>query len=564
MSGLSPKPGVAKLLPKFQPKAGAPAQAQPKNIGFAAPVRHPVPASQENWNAPVRSAAPANKVDWNNSQNRDQLRQQATTQQQSNAAPMTLSPRGSLGVVRPSPPKGNSWRPIGYGSGASAAKGAAAAVGRPVTAPQLVHQQASYRPQVLRQQQPTPARPARPGMTPQPHLLPQVSAGPSTILIGGAGLMVLGEDAVSEACMKVAIDGGFSVPESVKISLQYQANVDFPHREAAEAFAAATMGQLIIRGQAFSVRHPAGGAGLPSRSATEMLKTLQTKTTEQLLAQSGSTPTDCIMVRQLGDADEQMLLNAFAGIAPRIKSVRIQRDIRGVTRGCGFVTFYEVYEATSALTQFRDSGCLVGTRHANADYATPQTLEQSLEKEHNDRKIVESQKKAQQSALQGPNANMWASYLSMFEDADAMATAQDEPETFVDEVAPGLVFAEIEEEDEPSAKRFKADELLSPLPFPEFPLPGMTGAAVGLQNSLHAAGLAGLPGMTGPRPSGLHGMTGPEPGLAGELPGEALPNLSFGGNLAFGNGVSQTVSGSSPPGLAPLAMPQPVTKRVTL
>jgi len=249
-------------------------------------------------------------------------------------------------------------------------------------------------------QRPVNWRPAAsPAWTPRPGVVvqPAPQAGPNTIVVQGPGLGHCADGELDEACRQVAIVGGFSVHDTVRIVHPGLAHVEFPHREAATQFEEVTRGELMVGVKSFQVRHPLG--------------TL----TANFGAISDASATDTLMVRQLGsDISEDDIIQAFSKVAPRIKSVKIPKSWSGQPKGHAFVAFHELHEAISALRHFRASVGTISGRRVTADFAPVQTFEETLELEAQQKKADINIKESHAQALSGPNADMWASYLAMF------------------------------------------------------------------------------------------------------------------------------------------------------
>jgi len=249
--------------------------------------------------------------------------------------------------------------------------------------------------------------PARPPIKPAVVAVPVQPAVTTmnTIVIQGQGVGVLSEDAVDQACRQVAISEGFSVHEMVRIVHASLVHVEFPHREAAARFAEATKGEINIGAKTCSVRHPFGASNQTGDACS-----------------ATADPTDTVIVRQLGEATEKQLLEAFSKIAPRIRGVRIPKDFSGHSKGHGFIFFHEVHEAVTALRHFRSQVGMIAGRRVTAEFAPAQSFEETLEREAREQQSAVNIRASHQQALSGPNADMWASYLAMFKgDTDGKA-----------------------------------------------------------------------------------------------------------------------------------------------
>jgi hypothetical protein len=226
------------------------------------------------------------------------------------------------------------------------------------------------------------------------------------------------EREVDEACRQVAIGGGFSVHEIVKIVHATLAFVDFPHPEAASQFVEATKGYVQVGGRFLTVRRPLGARD-PQRAADDQGE--QESTTEE-----SSEPTSVLLVRGLMHmSSEKELLQAFSQYAPRIKKTVIPKTYSGQPRGHGFVHFFEVHEATAALRHYQAGGSLIAGKACAADYSRPQNGWESLEAEVISREKAQADlKTTHQQALGGVNGDMWKEYLAMFEASPAAKRAR--------------------------------------------------------------------------------------------------------------------------------------------
>lgn len=211
----------------------------------------------------------------------------------------------------------------------------------------------------------------------------------------GSGLGDVGEGKLESACRKVAIDGGFSVHEQVKMISSFVAHIEFPHPDAAAEFAEKTHGQLIIGARSFTVSHT------------------QAPTYRQIKDETAE-PTDTLIVKQLGVVTESELAETFGRIAPRIKSVQIPKNFAGLAKGFGHVSFHAVHEAEAALRHYRDQQSLIGGRRCPADFAPKETFEETLVHEEQKRQADTEIEESHAQALNGVNGDMWANYLAMF------------------------------------------------------------------------------------------------------------------------------------------------------
>lgn len=272
--------------------------------------------------------------------------------------------------------------------------------------------------------QPVPQARTKPGVVPAfvPDASQSTMTTGNTIIIQGQGLGLCGDDGIDEACRQIAISWGFSVHDHVRIPSVTLAHIEFPHRDAAAQFSEATKGSITIKGKMFTVKYPQGGLSFAPPSG----RVTTAHSAEAVLG--AGIPTDTLIVRQLGPAGDAELHEAFVNIAPRVRSVRVVKDCRGQPRGHGFVYFQEVYEATNALRHFRTGNCTVNGRRCTADFASPQTFEEGLECEVKKKAASRQIGDNHAQALSGPNADMWATYLSMFDEAASQEAKDDSME----------------------------------------------------------------------------------------------------------------------------------------
>jgi len=186
--------------------------------------------------------------------------------------------------------------------------------------------------------------------------------------------------------------------------------VEFPHPEAAGQFVEATKGHLKAGARSFSVRRPAAGR--------EQQRAADDAGDQEAAADGGSEPTNVLLIRGLLHiSSDRELLEAFTQYAPRIKKAEIPKTYSGQPKNHGYVTFFEVHEATAALRHYRAGGSLIAGKACAAEYVPPQNYWESLEVEASREKAQEDLKTSHQQALGGVNGDMWASYLAMFEAA---------------------------------------------------------------------------------------------------------------------------------------------------
>jgi len=396
-----------------------------------------------------------------------------------------------------------------------------------------------------------------------------VTTTANTITLQGAGLLLVGEDALDSACRQIAITGGFSVHESLNLVHQAFAQLEFPHPEAAAQFASETKGELQVGSRTFTVRHPMGW----SRQAKE----------DAQAAAANSPSTNTLVVKQLHkDVVERDILTAFAKAAPRIKGVKLQKTISGQSKGFAYVEFHEVFEASNAMRHFREQGNLIDGRKVLVDFAPAQTIEeqwnQQAQKEQSEATLANSHAKA----LSGPNADMWATYLSMF---NGSGDAQKEEEAVQDDAAAegssqgasnqGAIGADASENafgigpvqlaepqqvwQEPDAKRLRTDGSSGqePVGFQSFEVPPSVNDGTGPAGGM-ADGPNSMVPPVGAMQQGTQGGAGDDPSWGwGSTsfggPGDSVP--SFGGNCG---GMSTGLMGMPTdfgPGPGTMSMP---------
>lgn len=350
----------------------------------------------------------------------------------------------------------------------------------------------------------------------------------NTITIQGQGVGLCGDDGVDEACRLIAIGGGFSVHDHVRVPSASLAHVEFPHRDAAAQFMEATRGSITIKGKVFTVKHPQGGLAFAPPSGR-----LTTAHSAETVLGTGA-PTDTLMVRQIGSAGDAELHEAFVKIAPRVRSVRVVKDCRGVSRGHAFVYFHEVYEATNALRHFRSSGSMVNGRRCTADFASPQTFEEGLEQQVQKKEASKQIGDSHAQALSGPNADMWATYLSMFDEAASQEAAEDS----LAEAKRRILADQFDPDPEPDAKRPRTEES-SQLSIENHLGPGM-GMTAPSHGDLQQPPAASAPPDMRPPPGGPLNLSAvPPPGILQTAPGFRPPGpVGFAG--LFGGGAKAT------------------------
>merc|ERR1712232_754686 len=110
---------------------------------------------------------------------------------------------------------------------------------------------------------------------------------------------------MGEACRKIAIGGGFSVHETIRIVHAALAFVEFSHSEAAQQFVQASGGSVRAGHKVFTARHQGGSDSRPVESADQDDET--------------DEPTSTLHLRGLPEMSEKQLLQEFSPFAPRIK-----------------------------------------------------------------------------------------------------------------------------------------------------------------------------------------------------------------------------------------------------
>lgn len=255
-------------------------------------------------------------------------------------------------------------------------------------------------------QGPPPAAraPTRPNMpqvaTPQPT--------PNTVTVLGSGGLPQGcEKDIEEKVREVCIEHGLSIADEVRYVSASVAYIDFPYQEVCHEFMKATGGTLKMRTRSYKLQ----ASGYNSSSSGPGV---------EAVAADGTVldhPTDQLMVRHIGDMDEEQLMAAFVSVVPLVKSVRILTDRRtGKSKGFGFVVFWSISDAETAMSRINAAGGMVGGRKAAISYAKPMTQEEALEGEVSYRNEQTEIKAQAQSALGGINADMWANYLQFHDE----------------------------------------------------------------------------------------------------------------------------------------------------
>lgn len=248
----------------------------------------------------------------------------------------------------------------------------------------------------------------------RPNFQPQARVTPSTISLTGAGIGMLPDGEVDSTCRQLCIEGGFSVHDSVVPVHAGAVYVYFPSAEAAAEFKEATKGEITISGKQCGVRQPLGSkVAITSRPAA----------TAPVVAQesSGVPPSSTLLVSKIGEATEAEVKEAIMKVAPRVKAVKLAKTHTGQLKGQAFVSFHELHEATTALHNSLMNGLVVKGKRVVVEYAEPQ--EKRPEEDTSERDAEKPQEETSQvderfgQALTGVNANMWASYLSMFNES---------------------------------------------------------------------------------------------------------------------------------------------------
>jgi len=228
------------------------------------------------------------------------------------------------------------------------------------------------------------------------------------VLLGGASLPQGVEKEIEERVREVCIENCFSTCEEVRYISPSLAFIDFPYHEACRDFLRVTGATLKVHGRSYKLQH--------SSNAPPAAPTASDR--EETTAADGTPldhPTDTLMVRQIGDMGEAQVMKAFRQVVPTVKSCRLLLDRRTrKSKGFCFVSFWSVSEAETALARFHAAGSLIEGRKVSISFAKPQTHEQMLESDmcyRNEQHTIQAQA---QQALGGINADMWASYLQMF------------------------------------------------------------------------------------------------------------------------------------------------------
>eukprot|EP00927_Polykrikos_kofoidii_P034987 TRINITY_DN29570_c0_g1_i1.p1 TRINITY_DN29570_c0_g1~~TRINITY_DN29570_c0_g1_i1.p1 ORF type:complete len:530 (+),score=121.00 TRINITY_DN29570_c0_g1_i1:218-1807(+) len=237
--------------------------------------------------------------------------------------------------------------------------------------------------------------------TPQPT--------PNSIVVQGNTCLMPGDEKDIEECVReVCIQGCISIADEVRYVTSSVAYIDFPYHEACLDFMKASGGTLKVKHRTFRLQH--------STTAQVLVQPLiRTSEESETKAADGTVldhPTDTLMVRQIGEMTEEKIKKAFQAFVPAVRGVRIPMDRHTrKTKGFGFVSFYTVGEAVSAISRLQAVGSMIDGRKVAISFAKPQTHEQMLESDmnyHHEQNQVQVQ---QQQALSGINADMWANYF---------------------------------------------------------------------------------------------------------------------------------------------------------
>jgi len=242
--------------------------------------------------------------------------------------------------------------------------------------------------------------------TPQPT--------PNTVVLLGAASLPQGVEKDLEECVRaVCIENCISIADEVRYVSPSLAFIDFPYHEACRDFLRVTGGNLKFRLRNYKLQHSSSARP----EVREPIPSLDDGTMNAADGTPLDRPTDTIMVRQLGEIGEAGLQQAFCQVVPIVKSVRILTDRHTrKSKGFGFVQFWSVSEAETAMSRMLASGSMINGRKVSISFAKPQTHEEALEGEMSYRSEQDNIQAASQQALTGINADMWASYLQFVSD----------------------------------------------------------------------------------------------------------------------------------------------------
>lgn len=290
---------------------------------------------------------------------------------------------------------------------------------------------------------------------------------------------------------------------------------------------------------------PSGGADAPSGTSAP------------------SQQTDTLLVRQLGEATEKELFEAFSKIAPRIRSVKVPKTFAGRPKGHGFVTFHEVHEAEAALRHFRSDVGEVNGRRVTVEFAPMESFEDKMEQEAKRKSSDANVKTSHAAALKGPNADMWASYMAMFEDGGPLGSGKDagssEDNEGTGEAQPPLptseelsVHGEMGEIEEPDTKRSRTEAFDAPSAPPAWQPAALPGPGALAMSTPKAPG--GPPTLGQGTGAGV-GL-GPTLGLGGfSMPTPGAGSTASSGGLAPSNSTAPSPGTNGPLGMPPPSLP---------
>eukprot|EP00445_Apocalathium_hangoei_P091535 CAMPEP_0204238494 /NCGR_PEP_ID=MMETSP0361-20130328/93897_1 /ASSEMBLY_ACC=CAM_ASM_000343 /TAXON_ID=268821 /ORGANISM="Scrippsiella Hangoei, Strain SHTV-5" /LENGTH=401 /DNA_ID=CAMNT_0051211269 /DNA_START=77 /DNA_END=1280 /DNA_ORIENTATION=+ len=226
---------------------------------------------------------------------------------------------------------------------------------------------------------------------------------PNTVVLMGTGRLPPGcELGIEEKARQVCIENGLSTPERVRYVSTATVFIDFPYIEVCIEFLAATKWQLKVGDQMCKLT-------APNSSEKHDWSGEQSWADDVTVEER---PTDTVMVRNIGDFQEGDVMKAFQEVVPTVKSVRIvvDRSTRK-SRGFCFVMFYSIAEAETAVSRLQAAGSLLSGRKVAISFAKPQTQEQAMASDLIYQKELSERKALAEQALNGVNADMWASYM---------------------------------------------------------------------------------------------------------------------------------------------------------
>jgi len=249
------------------------------------------------------------------------------------------------------------------------------------------------------------APPPMPVIRPPGKSFSRHSGNPNTVTLLGSGLPAGIEKEIEEQARQLCIQHSFSTPDEVRYISPSVVLIDFPYQDACREFLRVSNGQLKVRQWVYRLQHSSMVSEADAEAAL-----VETMTAEE-------NPSDTLMVRLIGELEENQIKKAFQAHVPLVKGVRMMLDrSTRKSKGFCFVSFYSVSDAMTAKNRMIAAGSQIQTRKVAVTFAKPQNQEQALESNLNakaEQDVIQAQAK---QALSGLNAEMWSSYMQFCEE----------------------------------------------------------------------------------------------------------------------------------------------------